>query len=260
MLKKLIATAIISLGISGAAYFVMRGSPVLVPTLKNTDLSFEQENNKPALNQSDQAQSKPRVENWLTQTNSNVNNSLTGAFAKNIAEALLENNPGGPQTIDGQSQINVPEPEKLANNILAESAAKFDLQSLRPIIKDGDLNISQDAGQETFRTYLLNLQKIFEAGIANQPAELTADYASQLIDICKKANQALYKLAVPDSAVEIHKKIISVIGTKQNILEEMQKYQDDPLTLIMAIPALGQVEQEFVDLLKELANFFQDKI
>jgi len=271
MLKILIATAIISLGISGAAYFVMYGPPalVLVPSL-DSQPTTQQTNNNPV------RAGQPLVENWqsLEPSESNLSipgvdrleeENLTEEINRNIAKIIMENNPDGPQTVDGELQLNVPDPEELAAQVLAEAATKFDPESLKPTIHDSDLIISQDNSKEALIQYFFEINKIvsdsaqeISSSVPNNSENDWLVFVYQLTDAYQESADKFYKLSVPESALEIHKKAIQLLGAKGVVFEKMKNYEGDPITAILALKYLDDLDIQFQNLQEETMEFVKN--
>ncbi len=269
MLKKLIATAIISLGISGAAYFVMREAPISVPSL-NTSPTQTQKSNNPVLGQS--AQSKPFVEKLMeklpfkSEENPKdlASENLTNELIQSLAGNIVRQNPSGPETIEGKSWLNVNNPEDIANQLIAEAAQKFDPESLKPVIDENKLKIIGDNSQASLLNYLISLGTIILNSSNKIPAtilepeNLSVDVLNQAIGVYENTIEKIYDLRVPQLALDIHKKELSLFGAAKNSLEKITNYEKDPLTAMLVAKNLISLDSQFNDLKKEIAEFIQN--
>lgn len=242
--KILISTAIVILGIAGVFLVVQNSTPLHIQESQTNS----QNNNFVSQN--------PLVQNAASEEN------LTELLAKQIGQRLVENNPMGPETIEDQEWLNVPEPENIAQDLLLEAAQKFNPESLKPDIKDGDLKISQDNSKEALANYILNFQKIVREAADKIPItlfseELTLSGIIQLSDIYTETIGKFYKLTVPSSALQIHRKQIELLTVKRNIFEKIENYQEDSMTTILAVQELEKNDSEFNSLSEMLKNFIQ---
>lgn len=254
-LKTLIGTAIISLGIAGLVFISKNNVNLLKTGNKTTQETLN--GNNPVSNQ-------PFVEKLLpsNKSNTSLEENLTELFAKNLGKIVLDNNPDGPANIDGKKGLVVPEPESIAAELLAEAAQKFDPATLRPIIKDQDLKISEDNSKESLNNYILNFQKLVKDSAEKIPSsvyatnedELSLKDIQKLVEIYQESIKQFYKLSTPKSAIAIQKKQIELLTAKKNIFEKIVSYQQDPLIAILAAPELKRVDLDFSELSK---NFLE---
>lgn len=256
-LRIILATAILSLGISGAAYLVKNYNlPGQKSEKENNALAaLSVENNNPV-------QSQPLVEqlpaqNHLDLTAQINQGNYTEEFSKNLAETLVAQNPDGPVPMGDKTGINVPDSNATAENLIAESIKKFKSASPEPIVSEKDLQISSDNSKEALKAYLQDIQKISLEANQKMPTDLTSDYLAGLDGIYQEVIKNFYQLTVPEAAVEIHKKLILVFEKKQMITEKLSAYKSDPLVLIIAMNELSSNNQDFADFGKELANFVE---
>lgn len=259
--KTLTATAILALGISGAFYAVQNyqlATPL--PTTSNTESLTENKNliqHQPFVEQL-----SPKQTNSLSQESSEDN--LINQLAKDLAKTLTEKNPNGPEIINGEQWINAPRPEKIAADLIAEAALKFDPESLKPTINNADLNISSDNSKKALINYLANFNQIIEDSAKKIPTSslntesLSLKIISQLVDIYQENINQFYQLPVPSSALEIHKKEIRLLSAQKKIFEKMENYQENPLTAILALNELKNIAGQFINLEEELTDFIKN--
>lgn len=252
-------SAIIGLALAGLA-FVSQNSPLL------------KEENKVAQNQSENLNNlvtgKPFVES-LTAKNSNnqanLKENLTEDFTKGIGKIIYENNPSGPQDFYGENVLNAPDPDQIAENLLAEAAQKFDPATLKPEINENSLNISGDNSKSALIKYLVDLDKVIEEARKNSEklnnvSELEEKEIQGILKIHQEAVAKLYKLSTPEVAVKIHTKEIELLSTTVNILEKIGGHESDPITAILAANYLVDLEKEFKKLHEELLEFVKINI
>ncbi len=253
-LKTLIGTAIISLGVAGIIFVVQNSAPQL-----NQNSKIESIKNNNSI--SDKPFIEPIADSQNLQPQNNpANDNLTEVFAKGIGQAIKQNNLPGPQSLNGQNVINVPDADAVANNLIQEATQKFDPSSLRPIIKDSDLIISQDNSKEAIKNYINDFQKIVKDASLKIPQslfleELTLGKLAQLINIYGETINKFYKLNVPSSAISMHKKQLELLIAKKNIFEKITAYENDPIASMLAAQELQKVDSEFVELSKIISGF-----
>jgi hypothetical protein len=250
-------SAIIGLALAGSV-FVFQNSPLL------------KEKNRVAQDQSGNLNNlvtgKPFVES-LTAKNSNnqanLGDNLTENFTKGIGRIIYENNPSGPQDFYGEKVLNTPDPEKIAESLLAEAANKFDPSFLRPIVKDDELVISENSSKEALINYFYDANKIMVSEAEeiipdlDMSKELTIEEIALIATAHQKAINKLYKLAIPKLVVKIHKQEIELLSATKNIFEKILNYQNDPFTAILAATELEKIDIQFKNLGDEKLKFIR---
>jgi len=256
-IKLLLSVAILSLGISGAVY-IAKNPDLPSQNAENSNdspMAFSEKNNN-------QVRGRPFVEPLTLQSlELPFTTGLTADLSKNIAELLIENNPNGPQNIDGKSKIIAPDPQTIAEQLFRGANEKFDLANLTPVITDNQIVISPENTPEALAAYLNRFRKIFTDGAAQQPQNPSEDYLPETIKAYQNVIQNFYNLSVPKSAAEFHKKLIALLEAKKNIFEKLfndQKQSSDPVLIIAAANAREQIDLGFADLLKNFSIFLQE--
>lgn len=215
LFRILIATAIVSLGISGAAFLV-----------KNYDVSAQKSdsgNNLAATlptEDNNPVQSQPLVEQLPPQDLPNASlgqedDSLTNELSKSITQSFVKKNPDGPTDINGQKTINMPDPEEIINNLSIGTLKQFNITP-KQIVNDSDLNITDLNTEASLNNYVEGVQKII--GDAN-------DLAANLNQQRLAAINALYQ----ESGEAVFNNFLSDIQNIQNIKT------NNPLKNLMAL-------------------------
>lgn len=246
--KILLATAILGLGIAGALFAIQQTA---LPE------------NQPATTQSDNnnISNQPFVEK-VPQSQSETDGNLTKTFNETLAEKIAAANPDGPKNLSGKKSVSVPDPDSVAQDLIVEAAKKFDPSRLAPVIKDSDLKISKDNSEAAVTAYINAFQKIV-LDAANQIPDsiLTSEpdlrQFSILSNIYKDTVNKFYGLSVPESAISIHKKQITLLTKKAYIFSAISNYKDDPLTTILVSPELEKIDREFTAFSEEFAGFIK---
>ncbi|MBI4119439.1 MAG: hypothetical protein HY456_01160, partial [Parcubacteria group bacterium] len=173
--------------------------------------------------------------------------NLTQSLAQRIGQDLIDKNKHGPENIDGTQWLNVPNPQKIAQNYLEEEVKKFKVEDFKPTIRDEDVRITREKDIEVLRSYLQSFQKIQEA-----LAQTNINRQNFSIDDARKIESAyeniiatLSSASVPEIFVPIHKTALELFITQKNFLNAATNYENDPIRAVLAI---------------QNANFFQESI
>ncbi len=254
--------------VSGVIYVVQNPAPAILTTNNNPNPISAKPLVEP-LNISEIQSKIGHGDNQPLVAESSVANqdseNLTETFTKKISDAIAQNNPTGTTKIGDKPQLNVPDPDSIADSILTDAAANFDPNSLKPIIKDSDIKISQDNSREALLTYMSSFQEIIRGAANEIPSgmlirEPTIEDADPLMTIYRKAANKFYNLTVPSSLINIHKKEIALLIAKKNVFEKTKNYQKDPLSAVLAGQALEIIDSEFLQLSEDFKSFIKNKI
>lgn len=266
MLKLVVTTAIITLGIAGA-YFVIDNSFPVFPDTNNAEIKISDNNAVKGIPKIEQLNSKTLSINNSSENTANsssensAENNLTELVASQIGKTIAQQNPTGPQTIDGKKSITAPDAESIANDLLTEAVEKFDPASLYPEIKDSDLKISKDNSKEALTAYFSAFKEILSEAvpqIANSVKdsnEMSMQIIENLSKIYGDTAKKLISLASPQNAIEIHKKEIELLTAKKNIFEKIKNMENDPITAMLATKELENIDIETKALTEKLSDF-----
>ncbi|TSC95827.1 MAG: hypothetical protein Athens071426_529 [Parcubacteria group bacterium Athens0714_26] len=269
MKKFIIVTAIIAAGIAGA-YFIILNFSYQQTTAPKISFNTEEQpqNNAPAkdfsLSPIAGEQQPDTTTNASQQPAEKQSNNLTELALKQITDSLAQNNPGGLQTIDDQQWIGVNDPDQLAQDIAANASGKFNINDLKPVIKDSDLNISSDNSKENLTNYFLSLNQIIRDSSKSIPPDIFTDTSkislttfNQLANAYQASFNRIIKLETPSSLLSIHKKELELLGTEANIYKKIANQTTDPMTAILASQNLTDVNSEFTNLQKDVISFME---
>jgi len=238
--KIIIAALILALSLSGAYLIISKKE-------KGSVLPVAIEENNPV------AMIKPQT----TDPNAAIN--LTEIITAKIGEDIITKNTGGGLiTSSGDKFIAAPEPEQMANDLIAEAQKNFDPETLRPKIEEKDLKITADNTKEGFIGYFNSLNQMVSAAAEKIPAGFVDPEKISVNDFKVTALvygdfiQNLYSLSAPSQLTDIHKKQIELTVFKKNILEKAANAEQDPLTAIISIDSLLIIDQEFVKLKEDM--------
>ena len=256
MIKNLIAASIISLAIAGAV-FVVKNSPV-------ADEQPLTKTNQPArINEI--IQETPGLNRQRAFSASKPSRNLTEYFSNSFAQKIVEENPTGPTTLNGEGTLSMPDAKTLAAELILKAQKDFDPKSLRPTIEDSALSISGDNSPEALQQYLASFNQIVSAAadrippeIFTNPEQINMAHFSKLADAHRYGFEQFLKLKVPTKILAIHKKELELLGTKANIYQKLADTDKDPLAAILSISELKKLEKEFSTLEEEFSNLVKN--
>jgi hypothetical protein len=248
-LKILITVLFLGLGLGGA-YFIISNSTAAAPQAQNSNLDITNNN--------------PVGTEIATSTIASSTANLSEVLAKKIATEMAAANPNGTINVSGKNYVSAPKPENLANDLYAEAQKNFDPNSLRPVIKDSDIKISDDNSKDALTNYFVSFNEIIINNAKNIPQNIlssnsdpqTSDFA-QITDIYKKGIADFYSLSVPSKILDIDKKEIELLTTEKNIYQALANMDQDPVTANLALNELPNIYQEFDNLKITIDNFIK---
>lgn len=173
---------------------------------------------------------------------SNITEEFIGKASEKIASEVIAMNPEGPQTIDGEQWLNVPDPEALANKIFEEGSTSFDVNQLRSVVKITDLKIVPNL-ELPVKTYAQNLQNTLSTYLPEIPEQPSIKNIKILVTSYERLIPILYAMEVPESAASIHQQAITLIETRKNIFEKFADAENDPLAAILTLNLLPSIDQ-----------------
>lgn len=186
-------------------------------------------------------------------TSENLTKKLAAAIGKNI----IELNPQGPRTINGQEQlVGVPEAEAMAETALAQISKSLDENFFRPAISQEEIKIDS---QQTAILYQGQLAKILAANILRSPFDwqnAAPDNLERIIGSYNVLLNQLYKLAVPSEEKwrDFHTELLSLITGQKLIIEALKNAEADPLKAILAVESAPTINQAIEALLNQLKS------
>jgi len=187
--------------------------------------------------------------------NTNDSNNATEKIVKKIAQDIINKNSGNPSFLKETSWLNLDDPNNILSNSLVKEIANFDTSLFNPKIKYEDLKISPAPNIPLPDDYLLNVTNVFQE---NYNSSGINSYNISYGDL-KKAElmfenilTGLYKITVSDELKHLHLKQIQLVTTLRNILQTISSSEDDPFLALVAINALGPINQEFTKFNQEL--------
>lgn len=196
-----------------------------------------------------------------------VPENLTKNFAGLLAKSIIDKNN---QPKDGQSpaesRLNVPDPNKIAEEFIASGLKKANENILN--IKFPEIKTSPDNSKETIKTYLTETQKILKDTLKGEPL------LSILEDINKNKGQGLEKLLpiisaheaaasqieekpAPSSLKSLIAEEIRLLRITANVLRALVNVETDPIATIVAAKQFGAVLKNWVDLQQKFDVFIK---
>lgn len=194
-----------------------------------------------ALSQHDNSQNS-----IISAPENNITEEFIGKASEKIASEIIAMNPEGPQTIENEQWLNIPNPEVLANKIFQEKLISFDVNQLQSAVQLADLKIVSDS-KLSVKNYIQNLQNILSAYLTDIPAQPSAEDINNIYSSYQKVVPILYAIEVPKSAASIHQQAIVLVETRKNIFEKFVNSENDPLAALLALNLLPDMNQKISD-------------
>lgn len=261
MFRIIISSIILALGIAGAVFVIQ--NPVISSNAPQNQLAQAQQNNNIVSN-------KPFAEQLKTEISQNSQDleNITQSFTQNLVSRIQLENPDGPAILDDGKGLNVPNPDEIALELMADAASKFDFKKLIPKIKDEDLKISEENKADTLLAYAKNFDEIIKkskeelSGVAGNE-EFTEENLNVTISAYENAIKSLYQLTVPRMMIDFHKTEIAYLSAELSLFEKIKNAQQDPMAAILAGENIPLLEQELVKQmnlkLQEVAKAFKSQ-
>lgn len=199
--------------------------------------------------------------------NVNFENTLTGTYIQKLTESLQAANPNGFPIINDNPTANVPDVTDI-NQWLERETANINIDSLKPVINDNDLRISEDQSTEAIANYVTQYNLIFEKHFNSLPVNInlnvdtaTLDDFMKLLDWVseqfKKINKDLIVLPAPKNIISLHKDLIRNNAAEAALYDLIVNYQRDPLRAMAITPLRNQIIKEKQEIRTNFANFLK---
>lgn len=186
-------------------------------------------------------------------TTANITQNVAAAIGKD----LLERNPEGPATVEDTQWINVLDPEKFSENLIAEGLKQFDPQEFQPAVPRSSLKITSSADAASQQLYLKTFHDILRYRFGTTAVDLGAPELTGLNNLIGAYDRALtdfYNLPVPENLASVHQKEISLLTGQKKIFEHLIAYRTDPVQALLALQTLQQLNQQFSQLNDAIAE------
>jgi len=181
----------------------------------------------------------------------NITEEFIETASEKIASEVISMNPEGPQMIEGEQWLNVPDPEALANKIFEEKITNFDVNQLKSVVKITDLKIVPDS-ELSITTYVQNLQNTLSTYLFKIPEQPSIKDIDNITSAYQKVIPLLYAIEAPQSAASIHQQAVALLETRKNIFEKFSNAENDPLAAILALNLLPNINQETNDFTEKI--------
>ena len=190
--------------------------------------------------------------------NDSSDQNLTKDLTAEIAKDIVARNPDGPANIEDQQWINVIDPEKVTDLVLADGLKNFNPKEFFPEIKLASLKIDNNIKAEV---YLKSFQDILTYNFSRQKVDFSnfnSTDIKELVSAYEAAIKAFYNLEVPDNLVTVHQKEIALLIGQKKIFETFINYENDPVRAILAMQIFDQLDKKFSDLNLVIAEFIKN--
>ena len=183
--------------------------------------------------------------------------NLTKDLTAEIAKDIVARNPDGPADIEDKQWINVIDPEKITDLVLADGLKNFNPKEFFPEIKLADLKINNSVKTEV---YLKSFQDILTYNFSHQKIDFSnfnSTDIKELISAYDAAIRAFYNLEVPENLITVHQKEIALLVGQKKVFETFINYESDPVRAILAMQIFDQLDKKFSDLNLAIADFIK---
>ncbi|MDP1689574.1 MAG: hypothetical protein Q8L47_05635 [bacterium] len=183
--------------------------------------------------------------------------NLTEIFGQIMAGGIIEGNPKGPQQIDGQDSLIIPESLNLADPKLRQVFNLYKNKITSPTVDENKFNIISTTKKEDLEKYFMTIENGYaelykDRGFIEDAQDITGILKN--FEIIGRINEdylkILYSMPVPAVFKEFHKKTTIYTIAEINIISGALDIENDPLkALWMKNLHEGQVVKK-----KELMN------
>ena len=184
--------------------------------------------------------------------------NATNDLAAKIARELVARNPNGPSLLDGRSKISAVDPQKLADEITAETESQFDYNTFKPKITLDSLRLVPASTGTAAADYLNAVQVILKKNFSslniNMNTFLPTD-ALRLGDAARRSGEELLALAVPANLAPWHAEEISLLRAQEKVFTALGEASRDPIASLTALRAFPLVNQELATLKDKFNGF-----
>lgn len=176
------------------------------------------------------------VSNPDTKQTIDTSTNLTEIFGQIMAKGIVDGNPQGPQQIDGQNSLIIPDNLNLADPKLKQVFNDYKNKIVAPTIDENKFNIISTTKKEDLEKYFVNLEKGYaelykNRGFIENVQDITDTLKNLEIigQISEDYLKILYSIPVPVIFKEFHKKTIATIQGEINIVNGALDIENDPL-------------------------------
>jgi len=168
--------------------------------------------------------------------------NLTDTISDTLSERLLQENP---DTFDISNQ------QKFVSEALAAEAGQFNPDDLIEPVDETRVSILPENTQEGRQAYVDGLIKILTNDLKGQSSETSGDPAGMFSQLAQERASALGKIyglqPTPDLA-DLHRDILVLVGTQQNVFKAIADYEADPIKAILAAKFQTSIETSIKDI------------
>ncbi|MCL5733683.1 MAG: hypothetical protein M1334_03430 [Patescibacteria group bacterium] len=263
-IKKLIASF---LGIAVIATFLILIIPQIIPALpqsSNSNLTILNQlpSASSSLNQAFATQSSSTSDLYnqtLASIQQGSDENLTQVFAQQLAQQIIQNNPGGPVNLNNNSSVLIPSSDQIIsefnNYIQQNNALVIPPPSYQYTIIDSP-TAKQNGDYLTSIKDILNQTVLSDAFKNYSSQTITTDNFtnnfSALSLILDQAIQQLAVVPVPKPLLSIHESLIKYLSDQKGIYSQVANYQNDPARAAIVLQA--------GDLIKDLITKDQEGV
>lgn len=267
MKKKFIAVVLIGGAFLVSVFIISRPAPQTASFLSVTAPNQNSQNNSNLLYQKNASTdvSSGMVARDGTPTKTQIEN-LTDSLARLYASQILENNPGGAVSVNGESQIKIPQNITLDGQDLNQI---FDTAFSFAPLEEKDIRISNDNSLRAQIAYIESIDGFLKKNFGsftgsiitaldafvqkNDARQLT--YLTNTIPIYL---DDLLKLSVPSRFAALHLDLLNLWQKKLLVYEAILNYKSDALRGYLAMQQIESLGQKDIDLQIVLIKRYQE--
>lgn len=188
-----------------------------------------------------------KVLRQIQENNQLDDSGLTSQISENFAETYF--------TMRGEGGINPEEREMLLSNIVDESIQKINLQPKYSLyaIKTFELDDEEASNKliEYTNSYLESQVTVLEVAATSDGQRNYIDTGNKIAQTAKQLSQ----IEVPSRIDEEHLKLINSLHNLGEIVKEFEKENEDPLYVMMLIPAYEDTLMDLQDVNNNIGQF-----
>lgn len=193
--------------------------------------------------------------------------NLTKNFAGLLAKSIIDkNNQPKDSNSPDQQRLNVPNPDKIAEEFIANGLKKANENILN--IKSPEIKTSPDNSKETIKTYLAETQKIIKDNLKGESLILTLEEISKnkgqglekllpIISAHEAAANQIEEKPVPSNLKDLMTEEVRLLRITANVLRALTNIETDPLGGLTATKQFESLLKNWSELNKKFDVFIQ---
>lgn len=204
----------------------------------------------------------PRFANTQTTDSEHrvADKNLTDAVSNSLATQLVIDNPEGPQVnSEGIMAIDISDQKAFITKALQAGQQEFSKEDFIEAIDEKRITPGADTSKEAATRYIRDVAKTLQNNFKTVMSETTEDRVAMFTALSKErttALEGLYQLTPPPDLAELHRDMLTIVGTQRNIFDALKNYNSDPMKALLAM----EFETEVAENITATARQFTDYI